>query len=119
SQRPSVPANGLGQNGWGAGYLDEYTLLAALVFEVVSSFLFMAAIIDATGSGASPAMAGLQLASFGILSSRRSLVPLRLGWCSRQDCLTQKTRAATGCQNAGICSAAPLMGAAFSLARRF
>jgi aquaporin Z len=57
----SVPANGLGQNGCGAGYLDEYTLLAALVFEVVSTFLFMVAIIDATGSGASPAMAGLAI----------------------------------------------------------
>ena len=28
----SVAANGLGQNGWGAGYLGEYTLAAGVVF---------------------------------------------------------------------------------------
>ncbi len=57
----SVAANGLGQNGWGAGYLGEYTLVAAFTFEVVATFLFMVVILGATGAGASPAMAGLAI----------------------------------------------------------
>ena len=32
---------GLGQNGWGPGYLGEYNLAAAFVFEVVATFLFL------------------------------------------------------------------------------
>ena len=57
----SVAKNGLGQNGWGTGYLGEYSLLAALVFEVVATFLFMVVILGATGSGAPAAMAGLAI----------------------------------------------------------
>jgi len=57
----SVAANGLGQNGWGAGYLGEYTLAAAFVFEVVATFLFVVVILGATGSGAPAAMAGLAI----------------------------------------------------------
>lgn len=57
----TVAANGLGQNGWGAGYLGEYTLVAAFVFEVVATFLFMVVILGSTGAGASPAIAGLAI----------------------------------------------------------
>ncbi|MEP4197613.1 MAG: aquaporin Z [Aliishimia sp.] len=57
----SVATNGLGQNGWGTGYLGEYSLVAAFVFEVVATFLFMVVILGATGAGASPAMAGLAI----------------------------------------------------------
>lgn len=57
----SVAANGLGQNGWGEGYLGEYSVLAAFVFEVVATFLFMVVILGATGAGAPPAMAGLAI----------------------------------------------------------
>ena len=57
----SVATNGLGQNGWGAGYLGEYTMAAAFVFEVVATFLFMVVILGATGSGAPAAMAGLAI----------------------------------------------------------
>jgi len=57
----SVAENGLGQNGWGAGYLGEYTMLSALVFEVVATFLFMVVILGATGKGAPAAMAGLSI----------------------------------------------------------
>ena len=32
---------GLGQNGWGAGYLGEYNVVSAFVFEVVATFLFL------------------------------------------------------------------------------
>ena len=57
----TVAANGLGQNGWGAGYLGEYTMSAAFVFEVVATFLFVAVILGATGSTAPAAMAGLAI----------------------------------------------------------
>ena len=57
----SVGVNGLGQNGWGAGYLGEYSIMAAFTFELVATFLFMVVILGATGSGASTAFAGLAI----------------------------------------------------------
>lgn len=57
----SVATNGLGQNGWGAGYLGEYTMASAFVFEVVATFLFVVVILGATGSKAPAAMAGLAI----------------------------------------------------------
>lgn len=57
----SVAENGLGQNGWGAGYLGEYNMISAFVFEVVATFLFMVVILGATGKGAPVAMAGLAI----------------------------------------------------------
>jgi aquaporin Z len=57
----SLAANGLGQNGWGPGYLGEYSMIAALVFEVVATFLFVTVILGATASGAPGAMAGLAI----------------------------------------------------------
>lgn len=56
-----LATNGLGQNGWGAGYLGEYTLLAALVFEVVATFLFLVVILGATQNSAPGMMAGLAI----------------------------------------------------------
>lgn len=57
----SVATNGLGQNGWGAGYLGEYTMVAAFVFEVVATFLFLVVILGSTGAGAPSAIAGLAI----------------------------------------------------------
>jgi len=57
----TVAENGLGQNGWGAGYLGEYTMVSAFVFEVVATFLFVVVILGATGSTAPAAMAGLAI----------------------------------------------------------
>ncbi len=57
----TVAENGLGQNGWGAGYLGEYNMVAAFVFEAVATFLFVVVILGATGSGAPAAMAGLAI----------------------------------------------------------
>jgi len=57
----SVAANGLGQNGWGAGYLGEYAMGAAFVFELVATFLFVIVILGATGAGAPVGMAGLAI----------------------------------------------------------
>ncbi len=57
----SVAENGLGQNGWGAGYLGEYTMGAAFVFEVVATFLFMVVILGATSASAPAGFAGLAI----------------------------------------------------------
>ena len=57
----AIAENGLGQNGWGPGYLGEYGLLAALVFELVMTFLFVTVILGATQSGAPAAIAGLAI----------------------------------------------------------
>jgi len=56
-----LDTNGLGANGWGPGYLGEYTLQAALIFEVVATFLFLVVILGATQAGAPAAMAGLAI----------------------------------------------------------
>jgi aquaporin Z len=57
----TIATNGLGQNGYGAGYLGEYSLMAALVFEGVMTFIFVTVILGATASGAPGAMAGLAI----------------------------------------------------------
>ena len=57
----SVAQNGLGQNGWGAGYLGEYAMPAAFVFEVVATFLFMVVILGSTGAGVPASFAGLAI----------------------------------------------------------
>lgn len=57
----SLATNGLGQNGYGPGYLGEYSLAAALSFEAVMTFLFVTVILGATGPGAAPGFAGLAI----------------------------------------------------------
>jgi aquaporin Z len=52
-------SHGLGQNGWGPGYLGAYPLQAAFVFEVVMTALFVIVILGATGADAAPGFAGL------------------------------------------------------------
>jgi aquaporin Z len=53
--------HGLGQNGWGPGYLGAYSMHAAFVFEVVMTALFVTVILGATGPGSSPGFAGLAI----------------------------------------------------------
>ena len=52
---------GLGANGWGPGYLGEYTLQAAFIFEVVATFLFLVVILGSTQARAPAAFAGLSI----------------------------------------------------------
>jgi aquaporin Z len=56
-----IAVNGLGQNGYGPGYLGEYSLTSALVFEAVMTFLFVTVILGATQASAPAAMAGLAI----------------------------------------------------------
>lgn len=53
--------SGLGQNGWGQGYGDGYSLTAAFVFELVATFVFVTVILGATGPGSAPGFAGLAI----------------------------------------------------------
>lgn len=46
---------GLGQNGWGEGYLGQYGLVAALITEFVATLIFTLVILGSTsGKGATP-----------------------------------------------------------------
>jgi aquaporin Z len=54
-------SGGLGQNGWGPGYLGQYNLLSALVFEVVATFLFLVCILGVTQRGGATQFAGLAI----------------------------------------------------------
>lgn len=56
-----IAQNGLGQNGYGAGYLGEYNVGAAFLFELVATFLFITVILGATAAGAPAAIAGLAI----------------------------------------------------------
>ncbi len=56
-----VVASGLGQNGWGPGYLGEYGLASALLFEFVATFLFLVAILGSTQKSAPGMLAGLAI----------------------------------------------------------
>ena len=51
----------LGQNGWGAGYLGEYNTLAAFIYEVAGTFLFLVCILGVTQRGAPVGLAGLAI----------------------------------------------------------
>ncbi len=52
---------GLGQNGWGPGYLGEYSMISAFVFETVGTFLFLVCILGVTQAGAPSHLAGLAI----------------------------------------------------------
>ncbi len=54
-------AHGLGQNGWGPGYLGEFPLAAAAVFEVVMTALFVLVILGSTSPNAPAGFAGLAI----------------------------------------------------------
>ncbi len=61
SGKASGWTGGLGQNGWGPGYLGEYSLVSAFVFEVVATFLFLVCILGVTQAGAPSQFAGLAI----------------------------------------------------------
>jgi aquaporin Z len=56
-----IAVNGPGQNGWGEGYLGEYTLAAAIVFEIVATFIFLVVILGSIHVAAPTAIAGLSI----------------------------------------------------------
>lgn len=52
---------GLGQNGWGPGYLGQYNLTSAFIFEIVATFLFLVCILGVTQRGAPNHFAGIAI----------------------------------------------------------
>jgi len=80
----SIGENGLGQNGWGPGMFNEYNFGAALIFELVASFLFVVVVLGSTGAGAPATLAGLAIGLalaaihiFGIPITGTSVNPAR------------------------------------------
>ena len=61
SGKASGWTGGLGQNGWGTGYLGEYGVVSAFVFEVVATFLFLVTILGVTHPFAPAGFAGLAI----------------------------------------------------------
>ncbi|MGH6824629.1 aquaporin [Methyloceanibacter sp.] len=95
-------SGGLGQNGWGPGYLGEYGIGAALIYEVVATFLFLVCILGVTQRGAPVGIAGLAIGLtliafhlWGInitgtsLNPARSLGPALIGAGTNPQALTQ------------------------------
>ncbi|MCA9771190.1 MAG: aquaporin [Myxococcales bacterium] len=79
-----IAVSGLGQNGWGVGYLGEYTMAAAATFEFVATALFVIVILGSTQAGAPSQIAGLAIGItlvgihlFGIQVSGVSVNPAR------------------------------------------
>jgi len=56
-----VSTKGLGQNGWGVGYLGEYQRGSAAIFEFVATLLFVIVILGSTQKEASTQLAGLAI----------------------------------------------------------
>lgn len=58
-----VSTLGLAQNGWGSGYLGQYSTLSAFVFEVLGSFILMFVILLATARSANATFAPIAIGS--------------------------------------------------------
>lgn len=56
-----ISTSGLGQNGWGAGYLGEYSMVSALIFEIVATMIFVIVILGVTSEGEPAGFAGLAI----------------------------------------------------------
>ena len=56
-----ISKQGLGQNGWGMGYLGEYNLVSAVTFEFVATLLFIIVILGSTQEKAPAQFAGLAI----------------------------------------------------------
>jgi aquaporin Z len=56
-----LPEWGLGANGWGEGYLGQYSMMAAFLFEMVATFIFLVVILGSTQKRAPGAFAGLAI----------------------------------------------------------
>jgi aquaporin Z len=74
----------LGQNGWGPGYLGEYNLTSAILFEFIATFIFIVVILGSTQKAAPAGLAGLAIGItlvvihlFGIYITGVSVNPAR------------------------------------------
>ena len=79
-----ITVNGLGQNGWGTGYLGGYKVIAAILFELVASFIFITVILESTRDEVRKQFAGFAigitlaaLVAFGFQITGTSVNPAR------------------------------------------
>jgi aquaporin Z len=92
----------LGQNGWGSGYLGEYNLASAFIYEAIATFFFLVCILGVTQRGAPVELAGFAIGFtliaihlFGInitgtsVNPARSLGPAIVGAGSNPEALRQ------------------------------
>jgi aquaporin Z len=57
-----LTTGGLGQNGWGEGYLGGYRTIAAIIAEFIATFVFLVVILGVTQkTGGHPSTAGLAI----------------------------------------------------------
>jgi aquaporin Z len=56
-----VASSGLGQNGWGTGYLGQYGVVAAFVTEFITTAIFLLVILGATSKESTAEIAGLAI----------------------------------------------------------
>jgi aquaporin Z len=56
-----IAAKGLGQDGWGAGYQGEYSIVSAIVFEFVATLIFVIVVLGSTQKSAPAGFAGLAI----------------------------------------------------------
>ena len=61
TQGYSLAANGLGQDGWGAGYQGGYNIQSAILFEFVATLIFVVVILGSTQKSAPAGFAGLAI----------------------------------------------------------
>lgn len=66
---------GLGQNGWGPGYLSEYSMGSAIAFEFIATLIFVIVILGSTQKAAPAGFAGLGI---GIMLTAIHLVGIRI-----------------------------------------
>jgi aquaporin Z len=57
----NIATNGLGQDGWGPGYQGEYSMGAAMLFELVATLIFVIVILGSTQKSAPTGFAGLAI----------------------------------------------------------
>ena len=74
----------LGQNGWGPGYLGEYNITSAILFEFVATLIFVIVILGSTHKSSPAGFAGLAIGItlvvihlFGIYITGTSVNPAR------------------------------------------
>ena len=56
-----ISTSGLGQNGWGPGYLGAYSLASAFTFEFIATLIFVIVILGSTQKAAPAGFAGLAI----------------------------------------------------------
>ena len=56
-----IAANGLGHNGWGEGYGGGFSIVGAIITELVTTFLFTLVILAVTHHAGTSAVAGLAI----------------------------------------------------------